>query len=195
MEQQYATPIRHSSFSAAANTTAGAAGGAVKYGLGSAVAWIGVLTLVGVAIGVTVATGGLSAILGTAAGASAGGSGLLGLITSGTTWGALIGGGLGLGFGFGTSWIPGGLGALVGGLKGGAKASARVSNERAAAADLQTQIAMAQAQAYTPQMADNDNKYGFPGQGAPMNPAMRDIQLGTAQYDGTATGRQRAAGL
>lgn len=189
MDNYNVTPVNHSGFSAAAATTAGAAGGAVKTGLKSAAIWIGALTLVGITLGVTIATGGFS-LLGT------GGllSGLGSFLTSGVTWGALIGGGLGLAAGVGTSWIPGGAGAIVGGLKGGSKASARVENERAAAQDLQTQITMARAQAYEPSVTTNvyanDNKYGFPAQGAAMNAAMPSVQLDGAQLQGTAVGTQ-----
>ena len=193
MSNEYVTPIRHSSFSAAANTTAGAAGGAVKTGLASAALWIGAFTLIGVAVGVTLATGGLGA-----AGVGSIFSGITSFLTSGVTWGALIGGGLGLALGTGTSWLPGGAGAIVGGLKGGAKASARVASETAAAQELQAQIAVARAQEASPvtnNIYANDNKYGFPVQGTAMNPAMSSVQLDGAQLGGTAVGQQRAAGL
>lgn len=208
MNQDYVTPVNHSGFSAAATTTAGAAGGAVKTGLKSAAIWIGAFTLLGIGVGLAIATGGLGfgtllGSVGTAATASTeaiAGSGFLGFITSGITWGVglgALGGGL---LGIGTSWIPGGAGAIVGGLKGGAKASARVENERAAAQDIQTQIAMTRAQAYEPAVttnvyAANDNKYNFPQQGSAMNPAMASVQLDGAQLNGTAVGQQRAAAL
>lgn len=190
MSDKYVTPVRHSSFSAAANTAAGAAGGAVKTGLTSAALWIGAITLIGVAVGVTIATGGLSFV-----GTGSIMSGIISFLTSGVTWGALIGGGLGLAFATGTAWIPGGAGAIAGGLKGGGKASARVANERAAAQELQTQIAIARAQEASPVYANSNNKYNFPDQGAPMNPALSSVQLNEAQLGGTAVGQQRANGV
>lgn len=174
MQTDYVAPVNHGVLSATGNVAAGTVGGALKTGLGAAALWIGALTVLGVAVGVTVATGGLSAILGSAAAGTAAGTGLIGFVTSPLTWGVLLGGLGGAAVGVGTSWLPGGIGVIAGGVKGASKASGQVHSERMAAMQMQAEIDLAKTQsdAVAPTPARTAPNYNFPEQGTPMNPAV-----------------------
>ena len=74
-------------------------------------------------------------------------------------------------------------GAATGGVRGGARAHSRVDQERGAAVELQSQVQVAKAQAFsaaqTPLVA----------QGSAMNMASPRIQADSVQYDGRSTGQ------
>ncbi|MFM9890866.1 MAG: hypothetical protein ACKVOE_09570 [Rickettsiales bacterium] len=179
MEQEY-TPLNHGALSATGTTVSEAAKGGLsglwKGGL------IGLLAPIG--IGMAVLAGG----------------GLLfsaSLATLGTL--AAIGAGVGAIGSFWTTGIGLGIGTLFGTVKGATRGIDRVSGEKAASQMMSAQVEAYKAQAqtagtniYAPQVS---NKYGFPDQGAAMNPALANVQLSGAQYDGVAAGQQRAAGL
>lgn len=124
MNQEY-RPINHSGLSATATTAAGAAGGAVKSGLLTAITWLSGAALLGATIvGVlTAPAGGFLATLGMIA-------------SSPLFWGGAIG----LGIGAATLFVPVVLGAAFGAFRGGSRAMERVGDEQAAAYAMQQQL-------------------------------------------------------
>lgn len=114
--------------------------------------------------------------------------GLLGAVSTAAIWAA--------GFAVvGLLAVPvfAGLGSIFGLASGAKRGVDKVSQERGAANELQAQVAayQAQAQAMAFNAANENapaNKYNFPPQGAPMNPA--GTVVGGVQRDGMVNGQQ-----
>ena len=172
MSNDEITPIHHTSMSALGTTAAGTAGGALKGGLTTALMWIGGAALVAVAIGSMFMSGGTAGAFWTPVFGA-----IAGAFHNPLTYWALGG----LAVGTATVAIPSGLGAIVGGFSGGAKASARVSQENAAAQQVEAQIAASQMQYAAPAAQVN---VGYPAAGSRFNEASAQLDATTAQYGG-----------
>ncbi len=188
-DDQYVTPVKHTSMSAFGTTAAGTAGGAIKGGLGAAGAWVLGATIIGglaAAALFTVLFGGPASLAFLAPVVHAVFSPLGLTVAAGAVGGAVLG--------LGSSWLPGGLGAIFGGFSGGAKAAGRVSQENAAAQQAEAQIAAAQMQYAAAAPAAQVN-VGYPAQGSRFNEAGSSIQADSAAYAGKMNNVSREAAL
>ena len=173
-------PVNHGVLSTTGTVAIGTAGGAIKSTLKVALWCIGI----GVVVGVLAATGVLPIASMASGGVASAFWGTMLKVVAGT----VVGGGLGAVVAAGLAPFA----ATFGAGKGALNASHRVSQEKGAANVLQAQVSAYQAQAQA--AAANDNKYNFPAQGSPMNPAMASIQADSAQGFGPVAGQglQRA---
>ncbi len=191
MVENYAAPIDHSAGSAAAQTAAGAAGGALKTGA----KWWAAVAVIGAAVGLfagLVLTGIVPITIVSGALAEISGMGLLKVATIAAT--TIIGGAVAAST---LGPVAGAIGGTIGGVKGGGRAAHRVGEERGAAAAMQAQIEMVRAQSPAPAQtvvyapAANNNSTGLPAYGDAMNAAAP--QISNMQYEGPINGQQLAA--
>jgi hypothetical protein len=165
---EYVAPVDHGVLSSTGSVAVGTAGGILK-SVGKMALWtVGICSLIGAAIGVSLATGGAGFLAGPIA-AGFGGA-LLGVIP-----GALA------------AVFLSGPTAMVGAGKGASNAYERVSMEKGMAHSMQMQVQAARAM--------NDNrKYDFPQQGSPMNQASSNVQASSIESLGQMAGQNLARG-
>lgn len=178
MEQQNAAPVNHGVLSSTGAVAIGTVGGGFKAVAKTALWCIGI----GAVVGVLAATG-ILPIASVASGSIAATFwGTVGKVVLGTA----VGGGLGALAA--TAIAP--VAALFGAGKGAVHASHRVSAEKGAANVVQAQVAAykAQAQAEALSASNDNNRYNFPPQGAPMNQA--GTRISAMQADGRVNGMQ-----
>lgn len=187
-------PIDHSNASRVMGVAGGAATGAVKTGAKAWGSWMLGTIATGAAVGFLMFSpiaAPVVAAVGTAVSTAAG------AVFSWPVLASVVGAGL---FGFGgyiLSPLVATVGAAWGAVTGGEKAAHTISMQQARANEMKLQVAAYKAMAANaraaeePEMTRSSPDYGFPAQGAGLNPAASKIQLDRAMLQGHAIERSQ----